>query len=377
MVRTAVLVSGNGTNLQSIINAHNFGRIKNCRLAAVISSKPDAYALERAKSAGIPTFVIDYKHFPSREGFNEAIYKKLVSLDVELVVLAGFLVVLGSPVVEAFKNRIINIHPSLVPAFCGEGLYGLRVHQAALNYGVKLSGATVHFASAVADAGPSSCSTPAMCTRTTRPSRCRSACWRRPSGRSSRKPSPCTAKGVCTWRGALSASGRPQYDAARYKSRARVQYVSRPRHPSGPQRGRGARRPCLFHHGRSENSRNRVFVKTDDGIRTEAFDPSKMTDPTLIIYHPVRIFGDTVLVTNGDQTDTLRARRRDGRFFLFGAPDARVRARRAELQPPASPACYCRAAVIGCPSSKAWTVTRPAAAASSSSTTRRSQASAT
>ncbi len=154
MVRTAVLVSGNGTNLQSIINAHNFGRIKNCRLAAVISSKPDAYALERAKSAGIPTFVIDYKHFPSREGFNEAIYKKLVSLDVELVVLAGFLVVLGSPVVEAFKNRIINIHPSLVPAFCGEGLYGLRVHQAALNYGVKLSGATVHFASAVADAGP-------------------------------------------------------------------------------------------------------------------------------------------------------------------------------------------------------------------------------
>ncbi len=154
MVRTAILVSGNGTNLQSIINALNFGRIKNCELTAVISTKPNAYALERAKSAGIQTFVIDYKHFPNREGFNEAIYKKLVSLDIELIVLAGFLVVLGSPVVEAFENRIINIHPSLVPSFCGEGLYGLRVHQAALNYGVKLTGATAHFATAVADAGP-------------------------------------------------------------------------------------------------------------------------------------------------------------------------------------------------------------------------------
>ena len=154
MVKTAVLVSGNGTNLQSIINALNFGKIKNCEITAVISSKPNAYALERAKSAGIPTHVIDYKHFPNREGFNEAIYKKLVSLDVELIVLAGFLVVLGAPVVDAFKNRIINIHPSLIPSFCGEGLYGLRVHQAALNYGVKLSGATAHFATAVADAGP-------------------------------------------------------------------------------------------------------------------------------------------------------------------------------------------------------------------------------
>ncbi len=154
MVKTAVLVSGNGTNLQSIINALNFGKIKNCELTAVISSKPNVYALERAKSAGIQTFIIDYKHFPNRQGFNEAIYKKLISLDIELVVMAGFMVVLGSPVVEAFENRIINIHPSLVPAFCGDGFFGLRVHQEALNYGVKLTGATAHFATAVADAGP-------------------------------------------------------------------------------------------------------------------------------------------------------------------------------------------------------------------------------
>lgn len=154
MVRTAVLVSGDGTNLQSIINAQNFGKIKNCQLAAVISSRPEAFALTRAKSAGIPTFVVEYKHFSNRAAFNEAVYQKLKSLDIELVVLAGFMVVLGSPVIEAFENRIINIHPSLIPSFCGEGFYGIRVHEEALNYGVKVSGATAHFATAVADAGP-------------------------------------------------------------------------------------------------------------------------------------------------------------------------------------------------------------------------------
>ncbi|HHT17310.1 MAG TPA: phosphoribosylglycinamide formyltransferase [Papillibacter sp.] len=154
MVRTAVLVSGDGTNLQAIINAHNYGKIKNCHLAAVISSKPNAFALTRARNAGIPTFVVNYANFTSRHAFNEAILEKLRSLDIELVVMAGFLVVLGSPVLEAYENRIINIHPSLVPAFCGEGFYGIRVHEEALNFGVKVSGATAHFATAEADMGP-------------------------------------------------------------------------------------------------------------------------------------------------------------------------------------------------------------------------------
>ncbi len=154
MVRTAILVSGDGTNLQAIINAHNYGKIKNCELAAVISSKPNAFALTRAKNAGISTFVVDISHFSSRADYNEAMYQKLKSLDIELVVLAGFMVVLGSPLLEAFENRIINIHPSLVPSFCGEGYYGIRVHEEALNYGVKVTGATAHFATAVADNGP-------------------------------------------------------------------------------------------------------------------------------------------------------------------------------------------------------------------------------
>lgn len=154
MVRTAVLVSGDGTNLQAIINALNYGKIKNCHLAAVISSKPNAFALTRARNAGIPTYVVDYKNFTSRRAFNEAILEKLRSLDIELVVLAGFLVVLGSPVLEAYENRIINVHPSLVPAFCGEGYFGIRVHEEVLNYGVKITGATVHFATADPDKGP-------------------------------------------------------------------------------------------------------------------------------------------------------------------------------------------------------------------------------
>ncbi|MEL4105838.1 phosphoribosylglycinamide formyltransferase [Oscillospiraceae bacterium WX1] len=154
MVKTAVLVSGGGTNLQAIINSLNFGKIKNCELTAVISSKPNVFALTRAKNAGIPTYVVDYAGYPDRDAFNEAIYQKLKSLDIELVVLAGFLVVLGEPLVSAYENKIINIHPSLVPAFCGEGLYGIRVHEAVLDYGVKISGATVHFATGKADAGP-------------------------------------------------------------------------------------------------------------------------------------------------------------------------------------------------------------------------------
>jgi phosphoribosylglycinamide formyltransferase-1 len=154
MVRTAVLVSGDGTNLQAIINAHNYGKIKNCQLAAVISSKPNAFALTRARNAGIPTFVVDYANFTSRDAFSEAVLEKLRSLDIELVVLAGFTVVLSSPVLDAYENRIINVHPSLVPAFCGEGYYGIRVHEEALNFGVKVTGATVHFATAEADMGP-------------------------------------------------------------------------------------------------------------------------------------------------------------------------------------------------------------------------------
>ncbi len=154
MVRTAVLVSGGGTNLQALIDARLFGMLPNCELAAVISSNPKAYALERARNANIPAYVIDRSLFPNRNSFSEAIVNMLKDLDIELVVLAGFLYVLTRRITDEFENRIINIHPALIPAFCGDGFYGLHVHEKVLEYGVKLTGATAHFATAETDAGP-------------------------------------------------------------------------------------------------------------------------------------------------------------------------------------------------------------------------------
>ncbi|MDR0861252.1 MAG: phosphoribosylglycinamide formyltransferase [Oscillospiraceae bacterium] len=154
MVRTAILVSGGGTNLQAIIDAHIFGEVPNCELTAVISSNPNAYALTRAEHAGIPTYIIDRASFHNRESFSDAIHKKLDHLKIELVVLAGFMYVLEPPLVKAYTNRIINIHPALIPSFCGLGFYGLRVHEAALEYGVKISGATAIFVTNGVDAGP-------------------------------------------------------------------------------------------------------------------------------------------------------------------------------------------------------------------------------
>ena len=154
MVKTAVLVSGGGTNLQAIIDEHKSGKIKNCELTAVISSNPDAYALERAKNAGIPTYVVDKAIFPDRSNFTKAMCDKLQDLDISLVVYAGFNFILDPPIVDAFRNRIINIHPSLIPSFCGAGYYGLRMHRAVLEHGVKLTGATAHFATEIVDDGP-------------------------------------------------------------------------------------------------------------------------------------------------------------------------------------------------------------------------------
>ena len=154
MVKTAVLVSGGGTNLQAIIDAKIFGELKNCDLSAVISSNPDAYAIRRSENANIPVYIIDRAIFPNKASFSEAILKKLTDLDIELVVLAGFNYVLSGTVAKEFENKIINIHPSLIPAFCGDGYYGLRVHQEVLDYGVKLSGATAHFVTAETDDGP-------------------------------------------------------------------------------------------------------------------------------------------------------------------------------------------------------------------------------
>ena len=145
MIKTAVLVSGGGSNLQAIIAAKLFGEIQNCELVAVISSNQNAYALDRARAAGVDVSVVDAATFPTRRTFNTALHQKLKDLDVELVVLAGFLPVLQRPLIKEYENRIISVHPSLLPAFSGPDCYDLEVHQRVLDQGVKITGATVHF----------------------------------------------------------------------------------------------------------------------------------------------------------------------------------------------------------------------------------------
>lgn len=154
MKRIAVLVSGGGTNLQALIDAKYRGEIPEGEFAAVISSSPTAYALKRAEAARIPTFVIDRKAYRSNQEMTASLTKLLQAQHIDLVVLAGFLYILTGELVNAYPNSIINVHPALIPSFCGEGCYGLHVHEKAIAYGVKVSGATVHFVSEECDGGP-------------------------------------------------------------------------------------------------------------------------------------------------------------------------------------------------------------------------------
>ena len=154
MKRIAVLVSGGGTNLQALIDAQQKNELGGGQIVAVISSKAGAYALERAAKAGIPGYTLPRKDFDSNKAMTVALVELLRKLDIHLVVLAGCMVIFTEELVNAYPNAIMNVHPALIPSFCGPGYYGLRVHEEALRYGVKLSGATVHFVSEECDGGP-------------------------------------------------------------------------------------------------------------------------------------------------------------------------------------------------------------------------------
>lgn len=154
MLKIAVLVSGGGTNLQAIIDAINAGTITNAAIDIVISNNANAYALERAKQHGIEAMCLSPKSYETREQFNDALTQTIVDRKIDLVVLAGYLVIIPPQLIAAYKNRIINIHPSLIPSFCGTGFYGLKVHEEALKRGVKVTGATCHFVDEGTDTGP-------------------------------------------------------------------------------------------------------------------------------------------------------------------------------------------------------------------------------
>lgn len=154
MLRVGVMVSGGGTNLQAILDSIDNGTIRNARVEAVISNNRNAYALERARNHGIEAVCVSPRDYESREQFNEALLEKVNEYQLDLIVLAGFLVAIPAAMIQRYRNRIINIHPSLIPSFCGVGYYGLRVHEAALKRGVKVTGATVHFVDEGTDTGP-------------------------------------------------------------------------------------------------------------------------------------------------------------------------------------------------------------------------------
>jgi len=153
MTKIAVLVSGGGTNLQALLDAQKTGTLRSGKIAVVISSKPGAYALERAKNAGVDGHTVSKKELGSQEAFEAAISALLERYEIDLIILAGFLSILSEEFVKQWPERILNVHPSLIPSFCGDGMYGLKVHEAALEKGVKVTGATVHFVNEITDGG--------------------------------------------------------------------------------------------------------------------------------------------------------------------------------------------------------------------------------
>lgn len=153
MLNIAVFVSGGGTNLQALIDAQDRGEIKNGKITFVLASNENAYALERAKKVGIDTAVVSRKQYESKADYDKAVLKTLDGRDIDLIVLAGFLSILGEDLVSKYNNRIINVHPSLIPLFCGDGFYGKKVHKAVLDSGMKVTGATVHFVNEITDGG--------------------------------------------------------------------------------------------------------------------------------------------------------------------------------------------------------------------------------
>ena len=150
----AVLVSGGGTNLQALIDAQNRREINGGEIGMVVSSSPEAYALERAKQANIPGYILPRKNWPSNQAYTKALVSLLQEMGADMVVLAGFMTILTEEIVQAYPNKILNVHPALIPSFCGKGAYGLHVHEQALAYGVKVTGATVHLVTAEPDGGP-------------------------------------------------------------------------------------------------------------------------------------------------------------------------------------------------------------------------------
>ena len=302
MVKTkiAVLISGNGTNLQALIDAQKDGVLRHGRIALVLSSNSIAYGLKRAEEAGIETAVVTKKQAGSQEAFEQGILEELEKRDIEMIVLAGFMSILSADFVKRYDRRIINVHPSLIPAFCGKGCYGLKVHEMALDYGVKVTGATVHYVNEVPDGGQIILQKPVMVKKGDTPK----ILQKRVMAEAEWQILPQAAEKVAKRLMMEKNARTKQYQIDKVGTLlADNTYPGRGIVIGQAEDGRAV--CAYFIMGRSENSRNRIFTLKDGALYTEPFDPSKVKDPSLIIYAALRQFEDQLIVTNGDQTDTI------------------------------------------------------------------------
>ena len=304
--RIAVFVSGGGTNLQALLDAQAEGKLNDGEIVLVLSSNPGAYALQRAEKAGVRSVTVSRKDSASQEEFEGAISRELEKAGIEMIVLAGFMSILSASFTAKWERRIINIHPSLIPSFCGKGYYGLRVHEAALNYGVKVTGATVHYVNEVPDGGQIILQKAVDILPGDTPQVLQHRVMEQAEWQLLPQAAQLVAKRIRDEKSKTERKG--QMDVYQIHSPEELiqgnSYVGR-----GIVIGKtpDASRAVIayFIMGRSENSRNRVFAEEDGVLYTRTFDESKVADPSLIIYAAMRSFDNKLIVTNGDQTDTI------------------------------------------------------------------------
>ena len=304
--KIAVFVSGGGTNLQALLDAQTEGKLQDGQIVLVLSSNPGAYALQRAEKAGVSSVTVSRKDSASQAEFEAAISRELENAGIEMIVLAGFMSILSADFTARWEKRIINVHPSLIPSFCGKGYYGLRVHEAALRYGVKVTGATVHYVNEVPDGGQIILQKAVDILPGDTPEVLQRRVMEQAEWQLLPRAAQLVAKRIRDEKSKTERKG--QMDI--YKINTPEELIQ-----GNSYVGRGivigktpdASRAVIayFIMGRSENSRNRVFTEEDGVLYTRPFDESKVADPSLIIYAAMRSFDNKLIVTNGDQTDTI------------------------------------------------------------------------
>ena len=304
--KIAVFVSGGGTNLQALLDAQAEGKLQDGQIVLVLSSNPGAYALQRAEKAGVSSVTVSRKDSASQAEFEAAISRELEKAGIEMIVLAGFMSILSADFTARWEKRIINVHPSLIPSFCGKGYYGLRVHETALRYGVKVTGATVHYVNEVPDGGQIILQKAVDILPGDTPEVLQRRVMEQAEWQLLPRAAQLVAKRIRDDKSKTERKG--QMDI--YKVNTPEELIQ-----GNSYVGRGivigktpdASRAVIayFIMGRSENSRNRVFAEEDGVLYTRPFDESKVADPSLIIYAAMRSFDNKLIVTNGDQTDTI------------------------------------------------------------------------